>query len=112
MCIDLLFANADFSSALLEHLIAEEKVCKDVHRLTAILDVSLCLLGPNNDEAAVSLVWHNVFDCTCGLFVFLILFLPKGCYCICLQISRAFVSESPPNCCGESVCEVAGDARY
>lgn len=45
LCIEHLTHDASFSSSLLNHLVDEESTCKDVHRLAAIIDVALGLLG-------------------------------------------------------------------
>ena len=48
LCIDMLIRNESFSSSLLRLLGTEESLCKDVHRLTALIDVALGLLSPDN----------------------------------------------------------------
>lgn len=50
MCIDRLIHEKSFSSPLLSLLQQEERGCKDVHRLTAILHVSLGLLTSTDSE--------------------------------------------------------------
>lgn len=54
LCIDRLIHDASFSSSLLAYLKEEESTCKDVHRLSAIIDVSLGLVGAENDRHKVS----------------------------------------------------------
>ena len=44
-CLDHLILDVDFSRSLLSHLQAEETNCNDVHRLLAIIIVSLGLLA-------------------------------------------------------------------
>lgn len=48
LCIDVLIRDESFSSSLLRLLGQEESLCKDVHRLTALIDVSLGLLNGDN----------------------------------------------------------------
>lgn len=48
LCIDRLVDDTSFSMAMLNSLEQEESKCKDVHRLTAIIDVSLGLMGTGN----------------------------------------------------------------
>jgi hypothetical protein len=49
VCIDRLTSDPSFLSSLCKHLREEEKGCKDVHRLTSIVNVSLGLLGPTSE---------------------------------------------------------------
>ena len=50
VCIDQLINDSFFSSSLSMLLREEEKQCKDVHRLTAIVNVALGLLGITNES--------------------------------------------------------------
>jgi hypothetical protein len=50
MCVDSLVQNGSFSSSLLSLLQKEEIECKDVHRLTAIINVSLGLMTASESE--------------------------------------------------------------
>jgi hypothetical protein len=49
LCIDGLVSDEFFSKQLLMHLKKEEIACTDVHRLAAIIDVNMGLVGAEND---------------------------------------------------------------
>jgi hypothetical protein len=53
VCIDELIQDVDFSRSLLQHLEEEEKECKDIHRLFAIINVSLGLLRGTGMEKVI-----------------------------------------------------------
>lgn len=54
LCIDRLVEDISFAEKLLGHLREEESSCEDVHRLAAIIDVALGLVGAKNDCQKVS----------------------------------------------------------
>ena len=58
LCIDGLVNDSSFSKRLLMYLKKEESTCTDVHRLSAIIDVNMGLLGAENDCQKVR-VWRN-----------------------------------------------------
>jgi len=49
LCIDGLINDASFSRKLLMYLTKEERISTDVHRLAAIIDVTMGLVGAAND---------------------------------------------------------------
>ena len=57
VCIDQLINDTLFSATLSSRLREEEADCKDVHRLTAIVNVSLGLLGSTNKTQKDSLAF-------------------------------------------------------
>jgi len=62
LCIDGLVNDSSFSNQLLMYLKKEESTCTDVHRLSAIIDVNMGLLGAENDCQKVCVVgvwWHE-----------------------------------------------------
>jgi hypothetical protein len=80
ICIERLVDDTSFSMSLLNRLREEESNCKDVHRLTAIIDVSLGLVGTGNECQKVRI---HVMDHSFPLF-----FFRNSTHC-CIQIVGA-----------------------
>jgi hypothetical protein len=56
LCIDGLVNDPSFSNKLLVYLKKEESTCTDVHRLSAIIEVNMGLVGAENDCQKVCIV--------------------------------------------------------
>lgn len=98
LCIDVLIRSESFSSSFLRLLGEEELRCKDVHRITALIDVSLGLLSPEfaGQEvrlmATVNLSWSHCSQLSVRLAI-------AGSVEIRLQAFDASLSTSPEvNC--------------
>ena len=62
LCIDGLVNDSSFSNHLLMYLKKEESTCTDVHRLSAIIDVNMGLLGAENDcQKVCGVIFQEVF---------------------------------------------------
>jgi hypothetical protein len=62
MCIDRLIQDRSFSSSLLSLLQEEERECKDVYRLTAIVNVSLGLLTAAETEKVTIMDFRGFYS--------------------------------------------------
>jgi hypothetical protein len=98
VCIDELIQDVDFSRSLLQHLEEEEKECKDVHRLFAIVNVSLGLLrGTGMEKVIIFPLIGGLPECIDHHLSprsnFLLLY-STGCPKICVQDAFSSVSSS------------------
>jgi hypothetical protein len=101
VCIDELIQDVIFSRSLLQHLEEEEKECKDVHRLFAIINVSLGLLRGTGMEkviifpligcvsASAYCIYRHLGTCSDSLLLY-----STGRLQICVQDAFSSVSSS------------------
>ena len=111
LCIDVLVRDDCFSSSLLRLLGEEESHCKDVHRLTALIDVSLGLLSPDNDGVRQKVRWMatvNVSWSQCSQLCLCLVSWFSGRVEICMQTVEASLSKSTAVSGGEFLRQVTG----
>lgn len=78
MSMEQLLHDQSFLSSLLSLLKEEEKLCKDVHRLTAIINVSLGLMGGSEKDKVQFVL--RVPGMYIAVFILISLFLHYMCF--------------------------------